>query len=494
MQSKSSSTLIGKITRNRIWVSLFRHGYPRDELERMATMFTNFFLHILPAKVHPHSLRFTYTWGLGVIAASLLFILTVTGLLLMFFYVPSVERAYNDMKDLQYVVSYGVILRNMHRWAAHGMVVAVFLHMVRVFYTGSYKPPREFNWVLGVILWVLTLFFSFTGYLLPWDQLAFWAITVGTSIASYPPWIGEKIRLLLLGGSSVGQGALLRFYVLHVIFLPLAMIVLLAIHFWRVRKDGGLSRPQPETEGEGAPDLKADPALFPRGTSKTYTLVELVRGRTPMVESQAPEESLVSWPHLTFRILLLFQLTLIVVTALAFFFDAPLSEIANPARPENPAKAPWYFLGLQELVAYSAITGGVIVPAIAILGLISIPYLDNDRRGEGVWFTTGAGRTAATISFVSTVVIIPALIYLNLRVGVRAINPDAPQFLVDLMNPASILTLLMALTSSLTWALTKSRRLGAIVLFSGFLAGYITFTVIGTLFRGPNWVWVWPWG
>jgi quinol-cytochrome oxidoreductase complex cytochrome b subunit len=434
MEIKSPSTL-EKITGNRIWRSVFRHGYPDNDLDRMATMFTNFFLHILPAKVHKNSLRLTYTWGLGVIAGSLLFILTVTGLLLMFFYVPSVERAYNDMKDLQYVVSYGVILRNMHRWAAHGMVVAVLLHMVRVFYTGSYKPPREFNWVLGVVLWVTTLLFSFTGYLLPWDQLAFWAITVGTSIAGYPPWIGEKIHHLLLGGSSVGQGALLRFYVLHVVFLPMVVLILLSIHFWRVRKDGGLSRPRLETDGEDS-----DPAIFPRGTSKTYTLVELVRGRTPMVESQAPEEGLVSWPHLVFRILLLFQFTLIVVTALSFFFDAPLKEMANPARPENPARAPWYFLGVQELVSYSALTGGVIVPTIAILGLISIPYLDNDRKGEGIWFTSGAGKLAALVSFVSTALVIPALIYLNLRAGVRAINPDAPQPLVDLINPASVLT------------------------------------------------------
>ena len=129
----------------------------------------------------------------------------------MFFYVPSTERAYNDMKDLQFVVSYGLVLRNLHRWAAHAMVAVVFLHMCRVFYTGSYKAPREFNWVLGVLLWGATLMMSFTGYLLPWDQLAYWAITVGSSIASYPPLIGESIRTLMLGGDTVGQNALIRF-------------------------------------------------------------------------------------------------------------------------------------------------------------------------------------------------------------------------------------------------------------------------------------------
>lgn len=231
------------VRENRIWRSLFRHDLPTDDLGRMQTMFTNFFLHLVPAKVHRRSLRSGCTLGLGVISFFLFGILVVTGILLMFFYVPWTERAYRDMKDLEFAVSYGLILRNMHRWAAHAMVAVVFLHMCRVFYTGSYKPPREFNWVLGVVLWLLTLGLSFTGYLLPWDQLAFWAITVGTSIASYPPWIGKTLRVLLLGGHTVGQGALLRFYVFHVVVLPVAVALLVAIHFWRVRKDGGLSRP-----------------------------------------------------------------------------------------------------------------------------------------------------------------------------------------------------------------------------------------------------------
>ena len=161
----------------------------------------------------------------------------------MFYYVPSVERAYGDMQDLKYVVPFGRFLRNLHRWSAHGMVTTVFLHMLRVFYTGSYKPPREFNWVVGVVLFVLTLILSYTGYLLPWDQLAFWAITVGSNIAGYAPILGKKVQFAMLGGNIVGQGALLRFYVLHCILLPLVMAVLMALHFWRVRKDGGISGP-----------------------------------------------------------------------------------------------------------------------------------------------------------------------------------------------------------------------------------------------------------
>ena len=141
------------------------------------------------------------------------------------------------------MVTAGQVLRNMHRWAAHLMVLFVVLHMCRVFYTGAYKPPREFNWVLGVVLFLLTLGLSFTGYLLPWDQLAYWAITVGTSIAGYAPVVGQKLKFMLLGGHVVGQAALIRFYVLHVIVLPLRGAVLIAVHLWRVRKDGGLARP-----------------------------------------------------------------------------------------------------------------------------------------------------------------------------------------------------------------------------------------------------------
>ena len=169
--------------------------------------------------------------------------LTLTGTLLMFYYHPSTDLAYTDIKDLETVVVFGQILRNMHRWAAHGMVITVFLHMIRVFYTGSYKPPREFNWVVGTLLFVLTLLLSYTGYLLPWDQLAFWAVTVGYNIAQATPFVGNEVSFVLFGGYQLGANALLRFYVLHVVALPLTAGFLIAIHFWRIRKDGGISGP-----------------------------------------------------------------------------------------------------------------------------------------------------------------------------------------------------------------------------------------------------------
>src|SRR5512133_501670 len=222
--------------------SVFRNPIPQTDLERASTSFTNFFLHLHPVKVNKNTLRPIYTLGLGLMSLFLFLILIATGVLLMFYYVPSTTQAYDRMLDLRGTVAFGIFLRNMHRWSAHGMVALVFLHMCRVFLTGSYKKPREFNWVIGVVLLLLTLFMSFTGYLLPWDQLAFLAITVGTAISGYAPVFGQDIKFLLLGDATVGQEALLRFYVLHVAVLPAALTALIAIHFWRIRKDGGLSR------------------------------------------------------------------------------------------------------------------------------------------------------------------------------------------------------------------------------------------------------------
>jgi quinol-cytochrome oxidoreductase complex cytochrome b subunit len=224
--------------------SVFRQGVPTTDQERSEAVFGNLFLHVHPVKVHQDTLRFRTTLGLGLISLYLFLILIGSGVLLMFYYIPSTDLAYQSMKDIEFAVSFGMVLRNIHRWAAHAMVIVVFFHMWRVFATGAYKAPREFNWVIGICLLILTLLLSFTGYLLPWDQLAFWAITVGTSIVAYVPGIGEDLRYLILGGNVVGQSALLRFYVLHCVVLPLFLCLLIGIHFWRIRKDGGLSRPQ----------------------------------------------------------------------------------------------------------------------------------------------------------------------------------------------------------------------------------------------------------
>lgn len=238
--------LVDLLAHNRVTRSVIRHGFPDTNRNRALTGFTNFFLHIQPVKVRLKAMQFTRTYYLGGLSAVTFFVLTVTGLLLMFYYHPSVPRAYEDMKDLEFVVSAGIFLRNLHRWSAHAMVALVLLHMVRVFFAGAYRPPREFNWVLGVCLLVVTVLLSYTGYLLPWDQLAYWAVTVGANMARSVPLIGDEISFLLLGGNQIDENTLVRFYVLHCVLLPLALFLGMAVHIWRVRKDGGLYIPPEE--------------------------------------------------------------------------------------------------------------------------------------------------------------------------------------------------------------------------------------------------------
>ncbi len=245
---------LDRLRATRVWQSIFRRGPARTNRTRSLAIFGNLFFHLLPVKVREKSLRVRATYYLGSLSFLLFVVLSITGVLLMFYYHPAVPQAYRDMKDLRFVVSNGVFLRNLHRLAAQVMVVAVFWHMFHVFYRGGYRPPHEFNWAIGVVLLLLTLFLSYTGYLLPWDQLAFWAITVGTNIISAMPLLGNKVRFLLLGGNLVGENALLRFYVLHCVILPLVAGVFIAAHFWRVQKDGGLTVPGVEREQDGGKD------------------------------------------------------------------------------------------------------------------------------------------------------------------------------------------------------------------------------------------------
>ena len=247
----------GTVASSQLYRSVFRHDYVDSVRNRALEITSNVFMHLHPISIPRAALRVSFTFCLGGLTFFLFLVETITGVLLMFYYRPVPEYAYVDMKTLEYAVQFGMVLRNLHRWGAHLMVITVMLHMLRVFLTGSYRPPREFNWVVGVSLLVLTLLLSFTGYLLPWDQLAFWAVTVGTHMAAATPFIGAEgpfhswfnmttandARFVLLGDVKVGSNALLRFYVLHCVGLPLVAIVLMMVHFWRVRKDGGISRP-----------------------------------------------------------------------------------------------------------------------------------------------------------------------------------------------------------------------------------------------------------
>jgi quinol-cytochrome oxidoreductase complex cytochrome b subunit len=250
MSAHSVTAVSRWLRESSVYRSIVRHGIAETNRNRSLVVFENLFLHVHPVKVREKTLRFAHTYWLGGITLVCSLVLIATGVLLMFYYHPSVPQAYRDMKELQYVVDNGMFLRNLHRWGAHLMVLAAFLHMLRVFYHRAYRPPRQFNWVVGVVLMIVTLLLSYTGYLLPWDQLAFWGVSVGTNMAKEAPLIGEKIRFLLLGGHIVSENALLRFYVLHCVVLPVGFLLFVSVHIWRVRKDGGVQGP-PEEPGPG---------------------------------------------------------------------------------------------------------------------------------------------------------------------------------------------------------------------------------------------------
>jgi quinol-cytochrome oxidoreductase complex cytochrome b subunit len=250
--AKTIGNYVDELRGTRIWRSVFRSGSGSGTLHRSLAIQQNVFLHLFSTKVRKRMVSFSTTWYLGTLTLGTFLILVTTGIFLMLYYHPSVPQAYSDTKDLQFVVSSGLFLRNLHRWSAHAMVFLVFAHMFKVFYRGAYRPPREFNWVIGVILLVITLLLSYTGYLLPWDQLAYWAITIGSNLASAVPVFGSKVHFLMLGGNQVNANALLRFYVLHCMILPLVAIMFIAIHFWRIRKDGGLYSHQSEPKTKAA--------------------------------------------------------------------------------------------------------------------------------------------------------------------------------------------------------------------------------------------------
>lgn len=379
---------------------------PRSEREAGDAVVRNLLLHWFPSKVSKRALATNYSLWLGTISAVLFLILTLTGVVLMFLYVPSVERAYGTIKDLEYAISFGAFLRATHRIAAHLMVAVVFLHMVRVFLTGAYKngvmagQNRPLNWWIGLVMLVMTLFLSFTGYLLPWDQLAYWAVTVGTNIARAVPVMGDQARFFLLGGNEIGQNTLIRFYVLHCVFLPGFLTGLFAWHMWRIHKDGGLA-----SYDRLALDQKAEatkPVL-----SKTYALLGITAGRTASVETalvNEEEHQILSVPSMVRRLLLVTLLTFAVSAVLAVWLGAPLEEPANPQVTPNPAKAPWYFLWLQELVTTTtiriggwtingALVGGVLVPGLLLLWGFFVPWLDRSGPAAvGAWFHSDRRR------------------------------------------------------------------------------------------------------
>ena len=481
----------------------FRLGKtPESEREESQATFHNLFLHIHSVRVHVRTLKPTLTFGLGLMATASFVITLITGVLLMVYYKPSTDLAYQSIKDIHFTVSTGRFIRNIHRWSAQLMVLVVLLHMARVFFTASYKKPREFNWLVGLGLLVITLALSFTGYLLPWDQLAYWAITIGSNIANSPRELTDAIGItkffdpggfqkrLLLGANYVGQDALIRFYVLHVFILPLALVTVLGVHFWRIRKDGGLAKPEDPPGGLAEWGGERRPVFQPLAT-KTYGLMALVKGKRPPV-NRGPEYTVMSWPHLFWAELSVLMVTVAVTLMLSFYYDAPLKELANPAIPENPAKAPWYFLGIQELVSYSAFTGGLLIPVIVVVGLALIPFLDRRPDGEGTWFGTSNERSVFWQSVFFACVVTVGMLAFTVNYGwLRSWFPNIHQLWIIAINPGSLLVLIFAAWSLFILKKKDSVRLSAVSLFTCFVVGFTLLTYFATVHRGPNWHFYW---
>ena len=445
----------------RVWESVQRDELPpQDDRGRMKLVMNNLILHIHPSKVAKPTLKFTYTWGLGGLSILLMMILAITGVMLMFVYTPTPEHAYNDMLTLQTEVWFGQMIRNLHHWSGNLMVVVAFLHMLRVFYTGGYRPPREFNWVLGIVLLLLVIGANFTGYLLPWDQLAYWAVTVGTSLLDYVPVIGEGLSRLILGGPEVGAATLTNFYGLHVAIIPLTMFGVISFHIWRVRKDT-LSIPRNLDEER------------PQRVEKVTTL-----------------------PHLV-SIEFVFALVMIALILLwASWIDAPLEEAANPDHSPNPAKAAWYFMGLQELLLhFHPVFGAIVIPMLALGGLAALPYLRFDTDAEGIWFRSQRGRRTALFGALAGLIMTPILVLLDeYVVDLPALLPSLPTAISNGWVPLAGLLLMLWMYYGLVRGLFRASACEARQsVFTLLIVSFVVLTVIGIVFRGEGMALMWPW-
>ena len=432
--------------------------------QRLRTVSKNFFLHIHAPKIHLYSIKPTFTLGLGLAACFTFCILLFTGLFLMVHYTPSIERAYTSIQDIIYIVPGGKLIRNMHRWAGHTMIVIVFLHMARVFYTAAYSKRRKSNWLAGLCLFILIILAGFSGYLLPWDQLAYWAVTIGSNIAAStreltdvlgvtPVFdIGYWIKLILFGDDTIGQAALTRFFLLHVVVIPITVIILMGYHFWCIRKSDGLARPP-----------HAD----------------------KWVQQRSPDTiTIPTWPVVMWIELAIFISLFTAFLLFSCFVDAPLRDMANPDFPENPAKSPWYFLGIQELVSYSAFSGGIVLPLLALLFLFLIPFYDRESHYQGIWFSGREGLKITVQSVFFT--LCSTLLILGISLSSEWYL-YLPQFIAMIVNPGTITALIYLLWRKYIYIKTNSKRMASIALFTSITIGYILFMTIGIWFRGANW-------
>ena len=428
-----------------------------NDRSRMRAVANNLILHLHPTKVPAPALRWTYTWGLGGLSALTATLLVITGILLMFRYDASVERAYTSIQYMETQVLFGSFIRGLHHWSANLLVITSFLHMIRVFLTGGFKLGRANNWLVGLFLLALVLAFNFTGYLLPWDQLAFWAITVGTGLLSYIPVVGTAVSNFLLGGPEVGQATLRNFYAIHVAVLPVLLALIMSYHFWKVRKDGGISQ--------------------------------------PLRDKKERVEHLTTIPHL---VQIEFAAAAVLITALTLwviFVPAPLEALADPSHPPNPAKAAWYFMGLQELLLHMHPLAAMALPGIIIAGFVLIPWLDKQDDNIGHYFRSRKGKQMALVGAIWALALIPVLVVADeLWLDLPAMFPNWPTLISN-----GLLPLLLTLAGLVAIYLIF-REFGhanpseALVgLFVFLIVSFILLTIVGIFFRGANMALVWPW-
>ncbi len=424
------------------------------------SIFNSFLLHFRPRSIPQRTLRLNLTWGLGGMAVVLVFLLFGSGLVLKFAYQPSASGAYESIDYLNSQIPFGQLLRNLHRWGANGLLLIVFLHFLRVFYTGAYTAPRQFNWVIGLVLFGTVVFSNFTGYLLPWDQLAYWAITISTSMLDYIPAVGTGIKEWILGGPEPGSQTLMNFYAIHTAVLPLLLMFLLPYHFWRIRKSNGLVIPRsPEEEPLQTPAM-AD-----------------------------------AMPHLIMRELSLTLIVICVVLLVAMFFDAPLAGSANPGLSPNPTKAPWYFMGVQELLMhFHPVVALLVIPALMLAGLFLLPYINYETDTSGVWFSSRKGRKTALLAVVFATLATAAAVLLDEFV-IRA-NPAGPADLIT--NGLLPFCILLAVCGGFYWLVkkgfnaTKNEAIQSV--FTLLVTGFVVLTIIGIWFRGAGMQLMWAGG
>lgn len=444
----------------RVWRSVFpRPIIPRTERDQRKTILDFFVLHARPVRVRQSTLKYTHTFGLGGSSLVLFGLMVATGVLLMLAYEPSPDHAYNSVVGMQDQFLFGGFVRNIHHWSANLMVAIVVLHLLRVFLTGGFHGPRQFNWIIGVALLGAVLASNFTGYLLPWDQLAYWAVTICTGMLGYVPVIGNWLQGVARGGAEIGPATLVIFYAFHTTLIPVAMVLLMGFHFWRVRKAGGVVDPRP---------------------------VEEITEEKPVYVSTLPE--------LLMRELAAALVLIAVVCVIAVFFDAPLAAAANPGMSPNPAKAPWYFMGFQELqLHFHPLVAVVVIPFLVVFFLCAIPYFRYGNEMVGPWFLSATGRRTSLLAGLLALATTPILVV----VDELLLQPGAglPSLIWRGLVPLLILGAGVAgfrfyLVRQAT--ASKSEVVQALfILFFGVLA---VLTIIGVWFRGPGMALAWPWG